>query len=107
MNMRNTQHGTERNIFDTAKLEKAIKRLSMLCNDPGAQIIRELADYEGLPYIDLLIKTGMDQDGLNEQLGEMVNSGLLVRKHPYYQPEYQLNIPKLDRIVRLARVLAA
>lgn len=107
MNTRNTVNGAERIIFDTAKLEKAIKRLSMLCNDPGAQIIWELMDYEGLPYIDLLIKTGMDQDDLKEQLGEMVDAGVLIRKHPYYQLEYHLNRPKLDRVVRLARVLAA
>lgn len=104
--MRNTLHGISKTIFDASKLDKAVKRLSAMCDDSGEQIIQELLDYEALPFIDLLIKTGMDQEELKAQLGDMVDAGLLRLKQQYYQPEYELNIPKLDRVIQLARILA-
>lgn len=104
--MRNTIHCITGTILNSAKISKAIRRLTALCDESGEQIIRELLDYETLPYIDLLIKTGMDQDELKDRLGEMVDSGVLHLSSPYYQPEYELNIPKLNRVMHLAHILA-
>lgn len=104
--MNNTVHCTARTIFDRAKIDMAIKRLSVFCNDAAEEIIEELLAYESLSFIDLLIKTGMEQDELKEQLGKMVDSGLLTLRQHYYQPAYQLNVSKLCRVWQLACLLA-
>lgn len=104
--MNDTVHCTSLAIFDLRKLNKAIERLESICFAPGEQIIEHLMDYEDLPFIDLLIKTGMDQDDLQDQLDLMVASGVLKKEMVYYQPTYRLNERKLNKIIRIASVVA-
>ena len=82
-----------RNTF--AKLDQAIHRLESICSDCGAAIIDVLRDYEDLPFIDLLIKTGMELEALENQLEKLLQAGIVTAKESFYTTEYQLNESKL------------
>lgn len=89
-----------RNTF--AKLDLAIHRLESICSEGGAAIIDCLREYEDLPFIDLLIKTGMELDQLENQLEKLLRAGLVTAKETYYTTEYQLNEGKLLLIALMA-----
>ncbi|MEM6378867.1 MAG: hypothetical protein AAF705_11655, partial [Bacteroidota bacterium] len=63
--------------IDFSKLNKAIQRLETLCDFKGQQVIEQLQDYEGLPFIDLLIKTGIESEELEDQLKRLLHSGVV------------------------------
>ena len=92
--MNTTRHCTLLATIDFKKLNKAIARLEAICHTTGEQIIEHLMDYEDLPFIDLLIKTGMDQDELRAQLDHLVSSGVLKKEVAFYQANYSLNESK-------------
>ena len=102
----NTVRFTSTSLFTSEKLTKAINRLENLCNHEGQQIIECLKEYDGLPFIDLLIKTGLDAEDLQKQLDQLVESGMLISQEQYYTTEYFLNTSKLLNITMLASILA-
>ena len=87
------------------KLRLAIQRLEALCSPEGKAIIHCLKEFEGLPFIDILIKTQMEQERLQMQLQSLVNAGILRIEHNFYTTEYYLNTYKLSRVQDLCKVL--
>jgi len=89
-----------RNTF--TKLDQAIQNLESICTDEGQKIIDCLRDYEDLPFIDLLIKTGLDVEDLEVQLAQLTTAGMITAKESYYSMEYSLNENRLLLVSMLA-----
>ncbi len=102
----NTVRFTSTSLFTNGKLAKAINRLENLCNTEGQKIVECLQEYDGLPFIDLLIKTRMDAEDLQNQLDHLVESGMIISQEQYYTTEYFLNTSKLINIAMLASIIA-
>lgn len=92
--------------IDFSKLNKAIHRLETLCDFKGQQVIEQLQDYEGLPFIDLLIKTGIDPEELKTQLERLLHSGVVQTEKQPFSTEYSLNYNRLTTIAAIAKILA-
>lgn len=92
--------------IDFTKLNKAIQRLESLCDFKGQQVIEQLQDYDGLPFIDLLIKTGIDPDELKGQLKDLLHSGVVQTEQQPFSTEYSLNYGRLSAIAAIAKILA-
>lgn len=102
----NTENLTIAKAIDFTKLNKAIQRLETLCDFKGQQVIEQLQDYEGLPFIDLLIKTGIESEELKEQLRRLLHSGVVQTSEQFYSTEYSLNYGRLYTIAAIAKILA-
>ena len=90
-------------FINSKQIELAIRRLEFISSIPGQQIVNCLQDYESLAFIDLLIKTGLDQDQLNALLKELVEAQIILVEDIYYTKEFRLNHPKLFRIHLLSK----
>lgn len=102
----NTTTPTVAKAINLTKLNKAIQRLEALCNFEGQCVIEQLQDYEGLPFIDLLIKTGIDSDDLKDQLQRLLQSGVVQTEELAFATEYSLNYNRLASIAAIAKILA-
>ena len=87
------------------KLALAIQRLEAICSPEGKEIIHCLSEFNGLPFIDILIKTQLEQEMLQIQLKKLLAAGILRMEHNFYTAEYYLNGHKLGRIQDLCKVL--
>lgn len=92
--------------IDFSKLNKAIQQLETLCDFKGQQVIEQLQDYEGLPFIDLLIKTGIDPEELKKQLKQLLHSGVIQTADEPFATGYYLNYGRLSTIAAIAKILA-
>lgn len=92
--------------IDFSKLNKAIQQLETLCDFKGQQVIEQLQDYEGLPFIDLLIKTGIDSEELKHQLKGLLQSGVIQRADEPFATAYYLNYGRLGAVATIAKILA-
>lgn len=102
----NTTTSAVAKAIDFSKLNKAIQQLEILCDFKGQQVIEQLQDYEGLPFIDLLIKTGIDSEELKNQLNGLLHSGVIQTAEEPFATAYYLNYGRLSTITAIAKILA-
>ena len=90
-------------FINSKQIDVAIRRMETICSRSGQQILDCLQEYDSLAFIDLLIKTGLDQDQLRSKLNELVEAQIILVEDIYYTKEFKLNYPKLFRIHLLSK----
>jgi hypothetical protein len=92
--------------LNTNKIGRAILALEMLSDESNASILKCFQPEEPSTILDIMLSTGLDMDFLEWQVEQLCRARVLRKEDNILGCSYFLNYQQLDRISKIAHVLA-
>jgi hypothetical protein len=92
--------------LNTNKIGRAILALEMLSDESNASILKCFQPEEPTTILDIMLSTGLDMDFLEWQVEQLCRARVLRKEDNILGCSYFLNYQQLDRISKIAHILA-